>query len=251
MPRYTVSEGIVIRRTVLPNGDVVATLLTDTGTWRAIARKGRLPGGNLGRLSLFHDVTVQAYRRRDDDLAVLTQVRLNGALPNLSRPEVYPYAHLLAELADALTTDVHLGEAVHATVASGLRGLNRHPDPALVALGYAWRLLGLAGLAPEVRSCVHCRAPGPLTHLDVPAGGLSCAHCARGVPLDDGAVGELTLLAAGRLHAVLNAPPRDAERHWTLLARYVAYHVHPLRSLDALTARGSAPARAAPAVGDA
>ena len=135
MRRTSVTEGIVIRRLALPSGDVVATLLSEHGKWRGVARKGKIPGGNLGRLSLFHDVTVQFYRRREDDLALLTQVRLNGALPNLSRPDVYPYAHVLAELTDALTVDVHLGEKVHAYLASGLRGLNRHDDP---DLAIAW-----------------------------------------------------------------------------------------------------------------
>jgi UDP-N-acetylmuramoylalanine-D-glutamate ligase len=38
-----------------------------------VARKGRLLGGNPGRLSLFHDVTLQVYQRRADDLAVVTK----------------------------------------------------------------------------------------------------------------------------------------------------------------------------------
>ncbi len=161
--RYRLDEGIVIRRTSLPSGDVVVTLLSEHGKWRAIARKGRLPGGNLGRLSLFHDVSVQYYRRRDDDLALLTQVQLTGALPNLSRPEIYPYAHVLAELADALSVDVHLGGKLHGYLASGLRGLNRHPDAEAVALVYAWKLLGQAGLSPRASRCRTCGTDGPLT----------------------------------------------------------------------------------------
>ena len=132
MSRYGVSDGIVIRRTSLPNGDLIATLLSEHGKWRGVARKGKLPGGNVGRLSLFHDVTVQHYRRREEDLPVLVQVQLNGALPRLSDPAIYPYAHLLAELADQLTVDVHIGEAMYAYLASGLRGLARHPDPEAV-----------------------------------------------------------------------------------------------------------------------
>ncbi len=228
--RTSVTEGIVIRRKVLPSGDVVATLLSEHGKWRAIARKGRLPGGNLGRLSLFHDVTVQVYRKGDDDLALITQVQLNGALPRLSRPDIYTYANVLAELADALTVDVHLGEAIHQVLASGLRGLDRHPDPALVGLAYAWKLLGVAGLAPRADACVVCEGPGPLTHLDVAGGGLSCERCARGVALGDAAAA-MALLAAGRLRAVLEAPPHDRALLWRLLAAYVAYHVAELRSL--------------------
>ena len=231
MRRTSVTEGIVIRRLALPSGDVVATLLSEHGKWRGVARKGKLPGGNLGRLSLFHDVTVQFYRRREDDLALLTQVRLNGALPNLSRPDVYPYAHVLAELTDALTVDVHLGEKVHAYLASGLRGLNRHDDPNLVALVYAWKLLGLAGLAPTTDACQHCGAPAPLVRLDIAAGGLSCQQCGRGVPVGEVAAGELRRLVIGPVADGMRCPPQDRPLHWRLLARYVAYHVRELKSL--------------------
>lgn len=233
------TEGIVIRRTALPSGDVVATLLSEHGKWRGVARKGKLPGGNLGRLSLFHDVTVQYYRRSDDDLALLTQVRLNGALPNLSRPDVYPYAHVLAELTDALTVDVHLGEKVHAYLASGLRGLNRHGDANLVALVYAWKLLGLAGLSPATDSCLRCDAPHPLARFDIAGGGLVCEHCAYGVPIGDAAAADLRRLVAGTATESLRCPPADRALHWRLVARYVAYHVRELRSLtDALRAGG-------------
>jgi DNA repair protein RecO (recombination protein O) len=229
--RTSVTEGIVIRRMVLPSGDVVVTLMSEHGKWRAVARKGRLPGGNLGRLSLFHDVTVQYYRKHEDDLALLTQVRLNGALPNLSRPEIYPYAHVLAELTDALTVDVHLGEQVHAYLASGLRGLNRHPDPNLVALAYAWKLLGLAGLAPYAETCRACGAAPPLVALDIGGGGLTCAACATGMHLGAEAAAELARLVSGNLHALLRVPPIDRALHWRVLQRYVAYHVRELRAL--------------------
>ncbi|MBA2665581.1 MAG: recombination protein O N-terminal domain-containing protein, partial [Trueperaceae bacterium] len=158
MGRYHVVDGIILRRSPLPSGDVVVTLLSEHGKWRAVARKGKLPGGNLARLSLFHDVRVQAYRRREDDLAVLTQVTLNGALAGLTRPEVYPYAHVLADLADALSVDVHVGEDLVRVVTSGLRGVARHHDPDAVALVYAWHLVRLAGLAPRAGPCDRCGA---------------------------------------------------------------------------------------------
>src|SRR5690606_14792893 len=119
-------------------------------------------------------------------LALITQVTLNGALPRLSDPRVYPYAHLLAELVDDLSVDVHLGESVHAHLASALRGLNRHHDPEIVALLYAWRLLALAGLAPRTTACGACGNPDGLAFLDMAGGALTCGACAR-EPAIDGA----------------------------------------------------------------
>jgi DNA repair protein RecO (recombination protein O) len=173
--RTQVRDALVLRRSPLPSGDVVATLLSPGGTWRAIARKGRLPGGNLARLSLFHDVTVQFWRRGDDDLALITQVQLNGALAGLARPEAYAFAHLLAELADVLTVQHPVDERFYTMVASGLRGLHAHDDPEAVGLAYAWRLLGLAGIAPDVRACGGCGAPP--AYLLVAEGTARCAAC--------------------------------------------------------------------------
>lgn len=234
MRYHTVSDGIVIRRSSLPSGDVVVTLLNQDGKWKAVARKGTLPGGNLGRLSLFHDVTVQYYRKSDDALALLTQVQLNGALVRLSAPDVYPYAHLITELVDALTVDVHLGERLYDYLASGLRGLNVHEDPEHVALLYAWRLLGVAGLAPRTGACVRCGRDLPLVAFDVAAGGLTCCDCCEGVPLPEDAVLELRRLVTFPLGAALEAPPEARALQWRLLKLYVEYHVQELRSFGSV-----------------
>lgn len=245
MRYHTVSDGIVIRRNALPSGDVIVTLLNQDGKWRALARKGALPGGNLGRLSLFHDVTVQYYRKRDDDLALLTQVQLNGALPTLTRPDVYPYAHLLAELVDELTGEVHLGERLYDYLASGLRGLNGYPDPEHVALLYAWRLLAVAGLAPRLDACARCGRAGPLASFDEATGGLTCSDCRTGTALTPQAAADLQALVALPLARALRSPPSERALQWRLLRRYVDYHVRSLRSFATvadLRAGAAAPA---------
>lgn len=241
--RYQIRDGLVIRRSALPSGDVIVTLLSDDGKWRAIARKGKLPGGNLGRLSLFHDVTVQYYRRREEDLALLVQVQLNGALPGLSAPDVYPYAHLLAELADGLTVDVHVGENLHAYLASGLRGLSRHEDPERVALVYAWKLLQAAGLSPRARGCGACGAEAPLTHLDLQGGALVCAGCGVGVRLGEEAGAELAALLTGTAREAMALSLAERPLHWRALSRYVSYHVAELRSLASLAPSRPEPVR--------
>lgn len=250
--RYGLGSGIVIRRRALPSGDLVVTLLSQGGKWNAIARKGKIPGGNLGRLSLFHDVSVQYYRRREDDLALLTQVRLNGALSRLSDPSVYPYAHVLAELADSLTVDVHIGEPLYEYLASALRGLDTFPDPERVALLYAWRLLGQAGLSPLSSRCGRCGGDLPPAALDVPSGALTCAECGGTVGLGPAAGAELKGLLTCGMRQALELPLGDRRIHWLALSRYLSFHVSELRSLRGLTARAfaeqelQAPVRPAP-----
>ncbi|MDZ7707948.1 MAG: DNA repair protein RecO C-terminal domain-containing protein [Trueperaceae bacterium] len=236
--RYRVREGIVVRRTPLPSGDVVVTLLSPDGKWRAVARKGRLLGGNPGRLSLFHDVTLQVYQRRADDLAVVAQVRLNGALSRLSDPAVYPYAHLLAELADRLTVDVHVGEPLHAWLASGLRGLNEDDDPERVALVHAWMLLRVAGLGPDASDEAAPDHEGD-PRFDLVGGRL--ARTGEGIALRDDTAHDLRILIIGRARDALRQPFSDRATHWRLLARYVAWHVDDLRSLGGVAGSRSGP----------
>lgn len=230
--RYTTSGGIVLRRQSQPNGDALVTLLSRSGKWRALARSGRSSAGNAGRLSLFNDVSVQFYRRREQDLPIITQVTLNGMLPGLSEPGLYPLAHYLAELCDALTVEVDYGEPLYDYLASGLRGLCRSADPDKVALVYAWGMLRVAGLAPRVSSCGSCGAAAPLTRLDIPAGSLSCADCQTGRPLTELAARELQQLMSSSVRAALDLELHDRAGHWRLLNHYLDFHVRRLRSSE-------------------
>jgi len=232
--RYQVSNGIVIRRYELPNGDLIATLYGENGKWRGMAKKGKRLGGNLGKLSLFHDVTVQHYRRGEDDLSIITQVQLNGALPKLSDPAVYAYAHLLAELLDKLTADAHMGEDMYSYFASGLRGLSQHSDPDAVAMVYTWKLLQQAGLSPRVSSCALCNANEVSTKFDVTAGGLTCASCNAGINLTLDTVHDLQNIHTQTVRQVLEAPLSERALHWNLLNRYMSYHIGDLRSLGSV-----------------
>lgn len=229
--RSVVRRGLVLRRTPLPSGDVIATILSPDGKWRAIARRGKRMGGSLGRLSLFHDVTVQVALRPGDDLALVTQVTLTGALDGLTRPEAYPYAHLLAELADLLNPIDLDAENAHRLLASGLRGLHEHHDPEAVGLAYAWRQLALAGLAPDVAACERCG--GEPEALLIAAGRARCRACRgdEGMVLGAAALHDLARLARGSLTSAVTHPPRDRAAQWRALRAYASEHVGVVHAL--------------------
>ncbi len=233
--RYALFDGIVLRRNALPSGDVVVTLFSEHGKKQAIARKGKLPGGNLGKLSLFHDVTVQHYSRNlsSDDLSLITQVQLNGALPRLSEPGIYPYAHVLAELADKLATDVNVEGQLYSYFVSGLRGLAQHPDPERVALIMCWRLLAQSGLAPRLSRCARCGEAdlSGASTFDVAAGGLTCTRCGSGLRLEATVQDDLLALHRQSVSIALERPFAARRGHWALLSRYLEYHVGKLQSL--------------------
>ncbi len=231
--RYVTTDGIVLRRRISPNGDALVTLLSPSGKWRAVARAGKSGNGNAGRLSLFNDVSVQYWRRTEGDLPVITQVVLNGMLPRLSEPGLYPLAHFLAELSDALTVDVDYGEPLYGYLTSGLRGLCLHPDPEKVAIAYAWGMLRVAGLAPGSVRCGVCATDAPVTGIDVRAGMFTCAGCNTGRQLSPAAAAELTVLSSGRLRAALELGLTDRSLHWQVLNRWLDLHVTRLHSSQA------------------
>lgn len=241
--RYRIREGIILRRKSLPSGDVVVTLLSEAGKWRGIAKKGKRLGGHLGMLSLFHDVTVQHYHKNDDSLAVITQVQLNGALPRLSEPTVYPYAHLLAELTDVLTADVHPGEQMYTYLTSALRGLVQHPEPDKVALVMSWKLLTQAGLAPRVARCQRCgrKLAEEAVYVDVAAGEIRCEACqqGQGVRLEPTDTLILSTILQRTTREALETPFNTSLFQWSLLARYVTYHAHTLDSMPVILGMAS------------
>lgn len=227
MSRYALNHGIVLRRTPLPSGDIVVTVFGRSGKWRGIARKGKKLGGQTSRLSLFNDVEVQLYARRpNEDLALITQVVLTGALPRLSSPDVYPYAHVLAELVDKLTSDQSADPLLFDLFASGLRGIHQHENPSFIGLLYAWRLLRQSGFAP-----LFTVEPGHVGRFDIPGGAIETNLNGSGVPLSAAQLQEFITLIRDPLREAIDAPPADLQQHWQWLRTYVQYHVHTLNSL--------------------
>lgn len=210
-------------------------MLTPAGKRRAIARGGGRLGGVTARLGLFTHVRIQLYRKPSQETASIVQVEVAGSLPGLARPEIYPYAHLLAELVDETTGEEEPTPREYELVAGGLRGLCVHADPEAVALAVAVKLLTAAGLALRVGSCVACGKAGPLTHFHGADGGLTCANCALGIPLPAGAVATLCDLQRLTIRSALTSPLADRGAVWAALRAHLEYHVSRLASMQALT----------------
>lgn len=247
--RYRLREGIIIRRQSMTSGDVIVTLMSPDGKWRGIARKGKIVGGNIGRLSLFHDVNLQYYHKENEDLFLITQVTLNGALPKLSDPDIYPFGHFLCELCDRLTVDVHLGEKIYDYLSSGLRGITQHSEPNKVGIIFAWKLLSQAGLAPRLSRCVGCgksysdHAQKESFTFDVAAGGLHCVGCARAesttstaIRVNNTIIEELIAIHTQTVRQALDIQLTDVVKHWQILKYYTNYHVAELQSIKAVQA---------------
>lgn len=239
MKHYKLIEGIIIRRKAMTNGNIIVTLLNPKTKWQGVAYKGKLLGGNMGKLSLFHDVNLQYYQKNEDNLIIITQVQLNGALPNLTKPNIYPYAHVLAELTDKLSTGTHLGNT-YEYLTSGLRGLSKYGEPEKIALIFSWKLLGQAGLTPRLNHCTCCGAKlaekNFYSTFDISSGGLSCSKCNKGITLPAQTIFELTQLHKKTVRQALEMSFKG-RKHWLLLKNYIAYHVGEMYSLNNMIER--------------
>lgn len=121
-----------------------------------------------------------------------------------------PYPELHAHLRGALA---RLGEAAGAAL-----------EPTILA--EAWALIALLGFQPELGACVRCGAiiaPDAPAGFDYRAGGVRCAECGErsaGPRLPPHARGDLARLVVGEGVAL-----HETEGHWTLLSRFLDYHV--------------------------
>ena len=230
--RYRTRSGIVLRRKATPTGDVVLSLLTPEGKLRGVARAGA-KNGLAAKVNLFHHLTVQVYQRPGNEMAVLSEIMLEGALERLALPEVYPYAHWLAELADKLyVEDDHVGQAGFELVSGALRGLARHEDPNRVALVMAWKLLGAHGLYPRVSSCPDT-GETEISRFDVQRGSVSANG---GIQIGEDAVWELRRIQAETVREILLEPLPDSTRQtlWRILEPYIGAHVGSMQAWAAM-----------------
>ena len=226
-------SGVVLRRWKTPKGDLIVSLLTRQGKLRAIARGG-LRGKHAGALNLFHHVGLQVYARPGDELAVIQQASLEGALPRLALPERHPYAHLLAELADLLFQEGEAdeyGQQAFDLFAGALRGVAHHHDPEWVALVMSYKLLGLAGILPQTSRCARCGAPDP-AHPDPLGGQLLCAQCAALPAYPPEALDFLRGAVRRTVRASMDSPvpPEQRPLLWRALERFVSVQVGNVQS---------------------
>ncbi len=148
MEGYRLEEGIVVGRKALPQGDLLLRFLTPGGSLEAMVRKGLRPTGRSGRLSLFHHVRFQLYRK-GEGLPTLTQAELMGRLHGLEEPRRFLLASFLAELAYRLASP-EAAPRIYPVFISGLRGIAKHPRPLLPLVWAGWRVVKAGGLGPNL-----------------------------------------------------------------------------------------------------
>jgi len=232
--RYQLASGIVISRRSLPNGDILISLFNQTGKLRAIAKKGKKLGGNIARMNLFNDISVQYYQKDAEALAILTQVELNGSLAKLTQPEIYPYAHILAELVDKLSQDDLSEPKMYSYLASGLKGLSEFEDAEKITIIYAWKIIQQAGLAPRLQRCSICNKTDLANKFNFQTGGITCKRCDSGIYISTEALEYLQKIHTHTVRAMLEHNLSNSQEHWKLLKLYSSYHIAEIKSIDSM-----------------
>jgi len=232
--RYQLASGIIIHRNSLPNGDLLISLFNQTGKLRALAKKGKKLGGNISRMSLFNDISVQYYQKDADSLAILTQVQLNGSLEKLAQPEIYPYAHILAELVDKLSLDDLSDPQMYSYLASGLKGLSEFDDAEKISIIYAWKIIQQAGLAPRLMRCSICNSNELSNKFNLHTGGITCNNCNSGLYISTETLTYLQNIHKTTVRAMLQHKLVNHQEHWKLLKNYSNYHINEIKSLESL-----------------
>lgn len=206
------------------------TLLTPQGKLKAVARGG-VKGSLSSSLSLFHHVNAQVYQGPNNELAIIRQAVLEGALPTLAQPERYAYAHLMAEFADALFQEGELSHQAFALFAASLRGIAHQQDSEWVALVMSYKLLGLAGFILQTNACIRCRNPDP-QYPDPHGGQLLCHNCARSRAYPPESLDFLQQVVRRSVRQNIEHPLPIAQRPavWQALERFVTIQVGNVKS---------------------
>ncbi len=186
------ARGIVLRKTVLGEADLIITLITDKGVpLRAVAKSGRRPSARFaGRLELFNEVDLLCAPGKS--LAIIQDARKEKALlSGQSEPERFSCASVVGEVLQRASHDDLEAPILFAAGRAALEQTARSPRDRLLGITAASILKTLAyiGLRPELNACVVCGAPIPLDEsyegtlgLSAPDGGAVCERCKREVP---------------------------------------------------------------------
>ena len=185
MPRSRVykTEAIVLRHQNLGDADKIVTVYSPyLGKLRLVGKGVLKPrsrvGGHVEPLT-----RVSLLIARGQNLDVISQVSPIESFVDL-RDDLQRTAQGLyaAELIDLFTGEEDASPELYEALLETLKALTLNKDGGLVLRRYELRLLGILGYAPDLDSCVVCRASSFQggASFNSSAGGLVCAPLRRG-----------------------------------------------------------------------
>jgi DNA repair protein RecO (recombination protein O) len=182
------AEGIVIRSMNLGETSKLVTLFTrELGILSLKAKGARSGKSRIG--AALEPLTVSRvvyYHRETRELQFLSQADMVEFFPNLPADlETWGYANACAELVYRAPTSAEATAKLYPILLSTLRAMNeRTADAGACFWGFQMKLLGVLGVAPNLRRCLHCNTAGPAVEtggsvyqFDIARGGFRCDRC--------------------------------------------------------------------------
>jgi DNA repair protein RecO (recombination protein O) len=228
----------------LESSRILRVATRDAGVQSVLAKGARRPKSRFGAaLDLFSQGTAQILVKPGRDLQTLAGfdvARARSALAGeLGR---FMGASAIAELMLRFGHDDAHPELFDSLVGAlddlAVAPADRSRE---IAIGAAWRLVGVLGFAPSLDVCSICH--GPVERDDAVrfhhrAGGVVCQRCAAaspgGRPIPLGALDTLRRWLDGQRQPPLS--PRDARAHQRLLREFLREHLGEGRPLRAFAA---------------
>jgi len=185
------AEGLVVRAMKMGETSKLVTLFTrELGILKVIAKGVRSSKSRMGAaLELLTVCRIVYYEKENRELQFLSQADIVEFFPNLpANLEKWGYANACAELVSRAQTSREATEKLYPILLNTLRAMNEPASDGRVCFwGFQMKLVGVLGLAPNLRRCLHCSTVGPTVetggrvyHFDISRGGFLCANCSSG-----------------------------------------------------------------------
>jgi len=246
------TEGLVIRTMKMGETSKLVTFFTrELGILKVIAKGARSSKSRIG--AALEPLTVSRivyYDRENRELQFLSQADIVEFFPNLPADlEKWGYANACAELVYRAETSAEATAKLYPILLNTLRAMDDKTAEARICFwGFQMKLLGVLGVAPNLRKCLHCSTVGPTVHadkssngyhFDISRGGFLCGNCSSGRSTHElsGAtllrLSDLQTLPAEKFsHAQI--PPQSRREIENFFRAYFAFHLEEIGKLASL-----------------
>lgn len=179
-------KALVLRKTKLGEGDLIATFLAEDGSsLRAVAKGARKPSSVFAsRLELYAEVDLLCAEGRSLD--IVKEARLVDAHALLRGDvERAAAAACMCELLERTAQDELAVDSVFAMTSTALGALERAPSHRIAAIvaGHLLKTISFMGFRPSFFRCVGCASPvaleGGMQRFSSIEGGVLCPACSR------------------------------------------------------------------------
>jgi len=244
------TEGVVIRTMKMGETSKLVTFFTrELGILKVIAKGARSGKSRIG--AALEPLTVSRivyYDRENRELQFLSQADIVEFFPNLPADlEKWGYANACAELVYRAQTSAEATAKLYPILLNTLRAMNEPASEGRACFwGFQMKLVGVLGLAPNLRRCLNCSTVGPTVenggrvyHFDISRGSFLCGNCSSGRSAHELSgetlhlLAELQTLPAEKFSSFKISPLARRETE-NFFRAYFAFHLEEIGKLAAL-----------------